>query len=82
MKVISVNAYAVEAQWDPVARVWVATSDGVPGVAIEAATCEEVIEVVKDALPDLFRENGLDYSKASVSVVFDTRVETIRSAAA
>ena len=76
------NAYAVDAQWDSVARVWVATSDSVPSVAIEAATCEEVIEVVKDALPDLFRANRLDYSKASVSVVFDTRVETIRSTAA
>ena len=75
------NAYAVSAQWDSAARVWVATSDSVPGVAIEAATCEEVLEVVEDALPDLFRENGLDYSKASVSVVFDSRVETIRSAA-
>ena len=76
------NAYAVSAQWDSAARVWVATSDSVPGDAIEAATCEEVLEVVEDALPDLFRENGLDYSKASVSVVFDSRVETIQSAAA
>lgn len=76
------NEYAVDAQWDPEARVWVATSDNVPGVAMEAATCEEIIEVVKDALPDLFRENGLDYSEASISVVFDKRVETIRSAAA
>lgn len=76
------NAYAVDAQWDSVAHVWVATSDNVPGMAIEAATCEEIIEVVTDALPDLFRENGLDYSKVSVSVVFGTRVETIPSAAA
>ena len=76
------NEYAVDAQWDPVARVWVATSDSVPGVAMEAATCEEIIEAVKDALPDLFRENGLDYCEASVSVIFNTRVETIPSAAA
>ena len=76
------NEYSVDAQWDPDARVWVATSDSVPGVAMEAATCEEIIEVVKDALPDLFRENGLDYSKASVSVEFDKRVEAIRLAAA
>ena len=77
------NEYAVDAQWDPVARVWVATSSNIiPGVAMEAATCEEIIEVVKDALPDLFRENGLDYSEASVSVTFNKRVETISSAAA
>ena len=75
------NEYAIDAQWDPLARVWVATSDSLPGVAMESATCEEMIEVVKDALPDLFLENGLDYGEASVSVVFDTRVETIPSAA-
>ena len=74
------NEYAIDARWDPEARVWVATSDSVPGVAIEAATHEEIIEVVKDVLPDLFRENGLDYGKAGVSVIFDTRIETIRMA--
>ena len=76
------NEYAVDAQWDPVARVWVATSSNIPGVAMEAATCEEIIEVVRDSLPDLFRESGLDYSEASVSVTFNKRVETISSAAA
>ena len=49
---------------------------------MESETCEEIIEVVKDALPDLFRENGLDYSEASVSGIFNSRVETISSAAA
>ena len=76
------NEYAVDTQWNPVARLWVATSSNIPGVAMEAATCEEIIEVVKDALPDLFRESGLDYSEASVSVTFNKRVETISSAAA
>ena len=74
--------YAVDAHWDPVARVWVATSVSLPGVAMESATCEEIIEVVKDALPDLFRENGLDHSEASASGIFNSRVETISSAAA
>lgn len=76
------NEYTVEARWDTAASVWVATSRSVPGVAVEAATCEEVIEIVKDALPDLFRDNGLESNASSVSIVFDTRVETIRLAAA
>ena len=74
--------YTIDARWDSAARVWVATSKSVPGIAVEAASCEEVIKVVKDALPHLFRDNGLDYDEPSVSVVFDTRVETIRLAAA
>ena len=72
----------VEARWDTAASVWVATSRNVPGVAMEAATCEEVIEIVKDALPDLLRDNGLESNASSVLIVFDTRVETIRLAAA
>ena len=76
------NEYTINARWDAAARVWVATSDRVPGIAVEADTCEEIIDVVKDALPDLFRDNGLEYGGSTVSVVFDTRVETIQLAAA
>ena len=73
--------YTVDVRWDAVASVWLATSDTVPGVAVEAASCEEVIGVIEDVLPDLFRANGLENGEGTVSVVFDTRVETIRMAA-
>ncbi len=76
------NEYTVNARWEAAAQVWVATSSTVPGIAVEAATCEEIIEVVQDALPDLFLRNGLESRGSTVSVVFDTRVETIRLAAA
>lgn len=72
----------IDVRWDAAASVWVATSDTVPGVAVEAATCEEVIGVIEDVLPDLFRANGLENGEGTVSVVFDSRVETIRMAAA
>ena len=71
----------IDVRWDAAASVWVATSDTVPGVAVEAATCEEVIGAIADVLPDLFRANGLKDGERTVSVVFDTRVETIRMAA-
>ena len=76
------NEYTIDVQWDVAARMWLATSDTVPGVAVEAATCEEVLGVIEDVLPDLFRANGLKNGEGTVSVVFDTRVETIRMAAA
>lgn len=76
------NEYVIDVRWDAAASVWVATSDTVPGVAVEAATCEEVLGVIEDVLPDLFRANGLKNGEGTVSVVFDTRVETIRMAAA
>ena len=73
--------HIVDARWDGAVGVWVATSDTVPGVAVEAATCEEVIEVLTDALPDLLRANGLEHDQPRVSVVFDRRVEAISLAA-
>ena len=74
--------HVIDVRWDAAACVWVATSDTVPVVAVEGATCEEVLGVIADVLPDLFRANGLEYGEGTVSVVFDTRVETIRMAAA
>ena len=34
--------YFVRAEWDGEAKVWVATSDDVPGLATEAETMEEL----------------------------------------
>ena len=75
------NGYTIDVRWHAAACAWAATSDTVPGVAVEAATCEEVLAVTEDVLPDLFRANGLEYGEGTVSVVFDRRVETIRMAA-
>lgn len=48
----------VRAEWDEEARVWVATSDDVPGLATEADTLEELIEKLKIIIPELLEENG------------------------
>jgi len=50
----------VRAVWDEEARVWIATSDDVPGLATEAATSEELIEKLKVMIPELLNENGCD----------------------
>ena len=77
-----VNEYTIDAKWDSAAGVWVATSESVPGVAVEARTSEEIVEILTDALPDLFRHNGIECRGDSVSIVFNTRVETVRLAPA
>ena len=74
--------YTVDARWDGDAHAWVATSDDVPGIAVEASTHEEVVEVVADALPDILRANSVEGAATRVSVVFGTRVETIEVATA
>lgn len=51
--------YQVIVEWDQDARVWVASSDEVPGLATGADTFEELIEKLKIAIPELLVENGL-----------------------
>ena len=49
----------VRAEWDDEAKVWVATSDDVPGLATGADTVEALIERLKVVIPELLEENGM-----------------------
>jgi len=62
----------VRAVWDDEAKVWVATSDDVPGLVTEAETTEQLIEKLKVMIPELLEENGLAVEK---EVVFSLRAE-------
>jgi len=48
----------VTAVWDDEAKVWVATSDEVPGLATEADSLEALIEKLKSMIPELLDANG------------------------
>ena len=56
---VSEDRYTVHCEWDSDARVWVATSDDVPGLATGADTLDELIEKLKVAIPELLEANGL-----------------------
>jgi predicted RNase H-like HicB family nuclease len=51
----------VSAIWDAEAKVWIAESDGVPGLATGADTLEGLIEKLKVAIPELLAENGIPF---------------------
>jgi predicted RNase H-like HicB family nuclease len=51
--------YVVRADWDAEAKVWVAYSDDVPGLATGADTLEGLVEKLKMVVPELLEENGL-----------------------
>jgi predicted RNase H-like HicB family nuclease len=53
------SRYHVQADWDPEAGVWVATSDDVPGLATEAETLEGLTDRLRTILPELLEANGL-----------------------
>jgi hypothetical protein len=48
----------VRAEWDEEARVWVATSDDVPGLATEEETMESLVDKLKRLIPELLEANG------------------------
>lgn len=48
----------VRAEWDPEAKVWVATSDDLPGLVTEAETVEALQQRLAVMIPDLLEANG------------------------
>ena len=52
------NKITVNAEWDPEAKVWVATSDDVPGLVTEAGTVEALAEKLSVIIPELLEANG------------------------
>jgi len=56
---VDLNTYHVQADWDPEAGVWVATSDDVPGLATEAETIESLTSRLRTMIPEILEANGL-----------------------
>ena len=48
----------VNAEWDAEAKVWVATSDDVPGLITEADTVKALAEKLSVMIPELLEANG------------------------
>jgi predicted RNase H-like HicB family nuclease len=62
--------YFVRAEWDEDAKVWVATSDDVPGLVTEADTMEALSFKLETMIPELLFENGYpDTSEISYEVL-------------
>ena len=70
------------AMWDDEARVWVATSDDVPGLATEADTAEALVEKLKRMVPELLDENGhADGEETTFSIISEQNVIAHRAGA-
>jgi hypothetical protein len=50
------NAFTVSAVWDPDAEVFTTTSD-IPGLVVEAATFEEVVDLIRSLAPEVIAAN-------------------------
>jgi predicted RNase H-like HicB family nuclease len=59
--------FNVRAFWDKEARVWVATSEEVPGLVTEADTIEKLVEKLKVLIPELLEANEVSEGEGQVS---------------
>jgi hypothetical protein len=57
----------IDARWDVEAGVWIATSEGAPGLVVEAGTWPGMIEEVRLVLPDLLELSGRKSDKLSLT---------------
>ena len=72
---MSESVYTVGCAWDAEAGVWIATSEDVPGLVVEAAPFESLIEEVKLLVPDLLAANCGVRGPTEVSLVVTSRWE-------
>ncbi len=70
----------VRAQWDPEARVWVATSEDVPGLVTEAETHEKLDRKLRVLIPELIELNadGFDDEPEVPMYVMSEQVSKVR----
>lgn len=69
----------VRSQWDSEAKVWVAASDDVVGLATEAATPDELVAKLQVMVPELLEANGETGGGREVPLfVMSEQVATVR----
>ena len=67
----------VRVEWDEEAKVWVATSDDVPGLATEDNTMENLIHKLKVLIPELLVANG---ASVELDIPFEVLARTFEIA--
>jgi predicted RNase H-like HicB family nuclease len=77
------TVYEVRCEWDDESGVWVASSDGVPGLVAEAGTVDDLVGEIKILVPELLDLNRGIKGPAEVSLVITShREERVRFPAA
>ncbi|MFM8608497.1 MAG: DUF1902 domain-containing protein [Hyphomicrobiales bacterium] len=66
--------FIIKASWDADAGVWLASSDAVPGLAVEAETWPRLLDEIGHVLPDLIELNRLELDASAFTVRAESRV--------
>lgn len=71
--------FQINACWDDEAIVWLATSDDVIGLCVEAATWGKLIDAVQLILPDLMPLNGQSIDGISLTFKAEAHLDLARA---
>jgi hypothetical protein len=63
--------------WDPEASVWVATSDDILGLVVEAGSFDQVVSEVRLLAPELLALNGISLTKVLDLHFLADRLESV-----
>ena len=63
------RSITIKARWDGEASVWIATSEDVHGLVVEADSWPDMIKEVRLVLPDLLELSGHDSEKLSLTFI-------------
>jgi hypothetical protein len=70
------NVLLILAEWDGDADIWSATSEDVPGLAIEADSIENLLNKLSSMIPELLVANKVDYPPEILYEVVARKVST------
>ena len=66
------NVFTVEAKWYE--DIWVAASDDIPGLAVEARNLNELCDLLKVIIPELLEENSHLIEQKNLPVILNTHL--------
>jgi len=72
----------INAVWDDEVRVWVATSEAVPGLATEADDTDALVEKLKKMIPELLDANSVAHGEDVPFEILGQRFAVARREAA
>ena len=73
--------FDIHAEWDAEAGVWLATSEEILGLCVQAETFDELVEVIAALVPELLMENHIATPDLISIRVLAERTATVRAAA-
>ena len=77
MRLLGVRMYKVVIEWLDDEKMFVAYSDNIDGLMLEAATLNEMVESLQDIVPILLEENGqVSREQRQEKIDFDFRIRS------